>query len=269
WISIDVSPDGRTLVFDLLGDLYTMPITGGEATQLTHGLAFDGQPRFSPDGKSIVFTSDRDGGDNMFTMDLASKRVKQITRGKMNVYRSPEWTPDGTYLIVSRGGFSQAIPKLWMYHKDGGGGVQLIRDPAPGTGPQQGPQANAQPLNTVGAAFGKDPRYIWFAQRNGAWEYNAVLPQYQLATYDRETGRREARTSRLGSAFRPTLSPDGKWIVYGSRFETQTGLRIRDLDSGDEKWLAYPVQRDEQESVASMDVLPGMSFTPDSKSVVA
>jgi len=54
WMSVDVSPDGQTLVFDLLGDLYTMPSSGGKATPLTRGMAFDGQPRFSPDGKRVV-----------------------------------------------------------------------------------------------------------------------------------------------------------------------------------------------------------------------
>src|SRR5689334_24966605 len=82
WISLDVSPDGRTIVFDLLGDLYTIPAAGGDATPLTSGMAFDAQPRFSPDGKSIVFTSDRDGGDNVWVMDLATKHVKVITKGK-------------------------------------------------------------------------------------------------------------------------------------------------------------------------------------------
>src|SRR4029450_6596230 len=62
WMSVDISPDGRSLVFDLLGDLYTMPSSGGKATPLTRGMAFDGQPRFSPDGKHVVLVSDRDGG---------------------------------------------------------------------------------------------------------------------------------------------------------------------------------------------------------------
>ena len=44
WMSVDVSPDGQTLVFDLLGDLYTLPITGGEATRITSGPAYDGAP---------------------------------------------------------------------------------------------------------------------------------------------------------------------------------------------------------------------------------
>ncbi|MEJ7809927.1 MAG: amidohydrolase family protein, partial [Gemmatimonadaceae bacterium] len=261
WISLDVSPDGRTIVFDLLGDLYTMPVAGGEATLLAGGMPFDAQPRFSPDGKHIVFTSDRDGGDNVWTMELASKATKVVTRGKTNRYRSPEWTPDGKYIVVSRAPSPIGPSKLWLIHRDGGGGTQLIRDPQPLL-------AGNFPASTLGAAFGKEDRYIWFAQRSGAWEYNSGLPQYQIMTFDRQTGRREPRANAYGSAFRPALSPDGKYLVYGSRYEAQTGLRVRDLESSEERWLAYPVQRDEQESVASLDVLPGYAFTPDSKAIV-
>src|SRR5689334_8372198 len=131
WISLDVSPDGRTIVFDLLGDLYTIPVGGGDATPLTSGMAFDAQPRFSPDGASVVFTSDRDGGDNVWTIELATGRTRQVTRGKTARYRSPEWTPDGAYVVVSRAASPIGPSKLWMYHRDGGGGTQLVRDPQP------------------------------------------------------------------------------------------------------------------------------------------
>ena len=166
--------------------------------------------------------------------------------------QSADWTPDGNYIVASKGGVGfREMPKLWLYHKDGGSGVKL--NPEPKT------------RKTVEPAIGKDGRIIWFSQRNGQWQYNASLPQYQLATYDRETGKIEVQTSRYGSAFTPTLSKDGKWLVYGTRFEDKTGLILRNLKSGDEKWLAYPVQHDDQESIATMDVLPGMTFTPDSK----
>ena len=130
WLSLDVSPDGRTIVFDMLGDLYTIPFAGGDATRLTSGMAFDAQPRFSPDGASIVFISDREGADNVHVVDVATKAVKSITRGKANVYLSAEWSPDGKYIVASKGGFRGGLPTLWMYHADGGNGMPLYTAPA-------------------------------------------------------------------------------------------------------------------------------------------
>ena len=125
-----------------------------------------------------------------------------------------------------------------------------------------------QNLKTNGAAFGPDGRWIWFSRRTSDWQYNAMFPQYQLAVYDRDTGEIYGRSGRYGSGIRPTLSPDGRWLVYGTRHESQTGLIIRDLNDGSERWLAYPVQHDDQESRASRDALPGMSFTPDSERLI-
>jgi imidazolonepropionase-like amidohydrolase/Tol biopolymer transport system component len=252
WMSLDVSPDGKTIAFDFLGDIYTMPITGGKAIQFTKGMAFDSHPKFSPDGKKLLFISDRSGGENIWWFNLDKSDSLQVTKVNIDHYQSAEWTPDGNFIIGSRGTRNF---KLWMFHKDGGSGAQLISKP--------------DNLKTVEPAFGNDGRYIWFSQRTGAWNYNAQLPQYQLAIYDRETGEVERRTDKYGSAFAPTLSPDGKWLVYGSRHNDQTGLVLRDLKNGDERWLAYPVQRDEQESIAPLGVLPAMSFTPDSKELVA
>ncbi len=260
WMSLDVSPDGRTIVFDLLGDLYTLPIEGGKATRLTHGMAFDSQPRFGPDGKRILFVSDHSGGENVWIMDLETGDTTQVTRGNDFVYHSPEWVPDGNYIVVSRGTVLRP-GKLWMFHVDGGAGIQLVKEEEDVPPQQQ--------VRMSGAAFSPDGRYIWYAQRQGEWHYNAQFPQYQLAVYDRETGETYTRTSRYGSAFRPTISPDGRWLVYGTRHEAETGLRIREFETGEEKWLAYPVQRDDKESRATLDVYPGMAFTPDSKELVA
>jgi Tol biopolymer transport system component/imidazolonepropionase-like amidohydrolase len=252
WMSLDVSPDGQTIAFDMLGDLYLLPIAGGKAERITDGLAFDSHPKFSPDGKSLLFLSDRSGGNNAWIMDLEDGDSTQVTKGNTFNMQSAEWTPDGNYIVVSKGTRNL---KLHLYHRDGGAGAQLIKEP--------------ETLKTVEPAFGADERYIWFAQRTGAWQYNARFPQYQLATYDRETGKTAVQTARYGSAFTPTLSPDGEWLVYGTRWNEHTGLMARNLISGDEKWLAYPVQRDEQESIAPLGVLPAMSFTPDSKHLIA
>ena len=252
WLSLDVSPDGETVVFDLLGDLYTMPIEGGEATRITDGMPFDSQPRFSPEGNRIVFVSDRSGGENIWIYDREEEELDQLTRGGSNQYQSPEWTPDGDYIVTSRGSGLGTV-QLHLIHVEGGSGTQIA-----GGG-----------MHKTGAAFGADERYLWYAERAGSWDYNAQFPQYQLAVYDRDTGETHRRSSAFGSAFRPVLSPDGQWLVYGTRYDGETGLRLRNLDTEEERWLAYPVQHDDQESRATRDVLPGMSFTPDSEHLIA
>ena len=251
WISLDVSPDGSTIVFDLLGDLYTVPIGGGSATRLTSGMAYDVQPRYSPDGASLAFVSDRSGREQVWTLELASGDTTQLTSGRGSDVLSPEWTPDGDYLVVPKSGRESS--GLWLVHADGGSGVRMHE--ADGT-------------YMTGPAFASDGRYLWFAQRQGRHQYNNELPTYQVMRYDRELGIAQRMSNRVGSGFRPAVSPDGRWLTYGTRTDGDTGLRIRDLVTGDERWLAYPIQRDEQESVAPMDVLPGYAFTPDSREVV-
>ena len=256
WISVDISPDGTTLVFDLLGDLYTLPAEGGTATPLMTGPAFESQPRFSPDGSEIVFVSDRSGGHNLWVLSLDGSDTTQITKGNDNLYTSPDWSPDGAYLVASRT-FSPlgGAAKPWLFHRDGGSGIALIGEP--------------EQLKAIGAAFDPTGRYIYLAQGTRDWTYDAAFPKYQLIRYDRETGRSATVTGRYGSGFRPAVSPDGATLVYGSRHEDATGLRARDLATGDERWLVYPVQRDDMESRATLDLLPGYAFTPDGTAIVA
>lgn len=252
WMSVDVSPDGKLIAFDLMGDIYTMPIIGGKATPVTKGIAYETHPRFSPDGKKVLFTSDRSGSDNLWIYTFGTKDTVQLTKERSDEFPAATWSKDGNYIIASKG---RRVPKLWMYHIDGGGGTSLIDAPSN--------------LKTIDPAVSADGRYIYYSQRMGSWNYNALLPQYEIGTYDREKGVMNTVVSKYGSAFTPTLSKDGNWLVYGSRYEEKTGLVLRNLKTGEEKWLAYPVQRDEQESIAPQGVLPGMAFTPDSKFLIA
>lgn len=251
WMSVDVNPDGKTLVFDLMGDLYILPVSGGTAEALTHGLAYEVHPRFSPDGKTLLYISDKSGSDNIWIMDLATRKETQVSEEKNKNFFSADWSADGKYIAAAQG--RQNI-KLHLYHRDGGSGAPLIEEP--------------KELKTIDPAFSADGKRIYFSRRNRSWEYNAQLPQYQIGTYDMQDGGLDVITDRYGSAFTPTPSPDGNWLVFGSRYEDQTGLRIRNLKTGDERWLAYPVQRDEQESIAPLGVLPAMAFTPDSRELI-
>jgi Tol biopolymer transport system component len=259
WISLDVSPDGKTILFELLGDLYTVAIAGGEAKRITDGMPFDSQPRYSPDGSSIVFISDRDGDENLWIAKADGSDPHALTKGKNNVFRSPEYTPDGKYVVVSKA--TPGTPPtthLWMYHVDGGSGVKLT-----------GNSDENKNLFALGPAFGKDPRYVWFTERTQAGSvYNQLNFRWQLAVYDRLTGENFRQSDRVGAAMRPVLSPDGKWLVYAERWDAQTGLRLRDLRSGDDDWLVYPVTRDDQESASTRDLMPGSSFTPDSQALI-
>jgi Tol biopolymer transport system component len=257
WLSLDVAPDGKTIVFELLGDLYTLPIAGGTATRITSGMAFDSQPRFSPDGSRIVFISDRSGDDNLWTVKADGSDAKALTKGKNQTYLSPEWTLDPNYIVATRSS-GQAGMQLWMYHVDGGSGMQLT-----------GKAEDQRQLNPLGAAFGKDPRYIWFTERTAAGSvYNQMSFRWQLSVYDRKTGEVFRQSDELGSAMRPVVSPDGRWLVYATRHDAQTGFRVRNLETGDDQWLAYPVQRDDQESRATRDLMPGSAFTPDSSALI-
>ncbi len=266
WLSLDVSPDGRTIVFELMGDLYTLPASGGRATPISHGPAFDSQPRWSPDGRRIVFLSDRDGSENLWTFDPDGTKPTQVSKGDNALYASPEWTPDGNYIVVSRTNAPLGSNyQLWLFHKDGGPGVSLTKDDKGQGALGSGRGTN---INSLGPAFGRDGRYLWYARKRGGFGYNIDLTQWQLAIFDRETGRIFPQTDIYGSAMRPVLSPDGHWLVYAVRHDAQTGLRLRDLLNGDERWLKYPVQRDDQESRFTRDLMPGSSFTPDSRALV-
>jgi Tol biopolymer transport system component len=264
WISLDVSPDGRTIVFELLGDLYTLPLAGGQARPLTEGMSFDSQPRYSADGKRIVFLSDREGAESVWTMAADGSDARAITKDEKSEFASPSFTPDGDYVLVSKNPEDAAAFELWMYHVKGGSGVQVTKaKPKPDTERQK-------QTNVLGALASPDGRFFYYARRTGGFQYNILeFPLWQVVRRDRLTGDEDPITDAPGSGFRPLLSPDGSKLVYGTRHETETGLRLRDLATGEDRWLHYPVQRDDQESRSTRDLLPGYAFTPDGRVVVA
>jgi len=261
WISLDVSPDGDRIVFDLLGDLYLLPIEGGDAVRLTEGMAFDDMPRWSPDGESIAFISDRDGTDNLWLVAPDGTGLRKITSEVSHTLSSPAWTPDGDYLAVRRFGpypsaenYLTNVP-LWLYHRDGGSGVRLF----PG-------EAERKSTNT-GAAFSPDGTTLYVSTHPGGYS-GENLGSYQVVAVDRERGVERTLTALAGGGLRPIASPDGHWLVYATRVGTRTALRIRDLRTQEDRWLVEHTQRDDQEGYAPNDVFPGYAFTPDSRAVV-
>jgi imidazolonepropionase-like amidohydrolase/Tol biopolymer transport system component len=263
WMSVDLSPDGKQIVFDLLGDLYVIPAEGGEATALTHGMAWDEQPRWSPDGKRIAFTSDRAGGDNIWVMDRDGAHPRQVTRETFRLLNSPAWTPDGQY-IAARKHFtstrSAGAGEIWLYHVSGGDGVQMTK-------------RRTEQKDEGEPAFSPDGRYLYWsmdATPGVSFDYNkdGNGQIYVIQRLDRESGEVTTLVGGAGGAIRATPSPDGKRVAYIKRVRFKSVLHVLDLASGEEHPLYAGLDRDNQEVWAVHGVYPGMAWTPDSRALV-
>jgi len=265
WISLDVSPDGRTIVFELLGDLYTLPIGGGEATPITHGLAFDSQPRFSLDGKRIAFISDRSGNENVWIAGADGSHPQQVSALDDNAVQvSPAWSADGRSITVSEFRPDLTAFELWRYAVGGNGkGERITKGKAFDSQPKD------QRFSVLGAVPSRDGRSLWFAGRYGTFDEDMTLPMWNIERRDLATNSDETIVTNPGSAMRPVLSPDGRTLVYAARRHGQTGLRVRDLVDGRDRELVYPVQHDDQEGSSSRDLVPGYAFTPDGHALIA
>ena len=100
-MSVDVSPDGQYVIFDLLAHVYRVPVAGGAAECLTadSGVALNFHPRYSPDDRSIAFVSDRAGQNNLWIMDADGSNPRQVFHDLMTRVVEPVWTPDGRELL--------------------------------------------------------------------------------------------------------------------------------------------------------------------------
>ena len=263
WMNVDVSPDGKEIAFDLLGDIYSMPIGGGEAKVLRSGLAFEVQPRFSPDGKQILFTSDAGGGDNIWVMNRDGSSAKQITKETFRLLNNAVWSPDGQYIIARKhftSGRSLGAGELWMYHISGGGGLQLT--------PRKNDQ---QDLNEPSAS--PDEKYIYYSEDmypGGFFQYNKD-PNNQIFVikrFDREKGTSERVTGGPGGAFRPQISHDGKTLAFIKRVRTKTVLYLRNLENGEE-WPIYDsLTKDQQEAWTIFGIYTGFAWMPGDQQLV-
>lgn len=266
WMSLDVSPDGTTIVFDMMGDLYTIPVGGGEATPVTSGPAWDVQPVFSPDGSRIAFTSDRAGGDNIWTVAADGSDAKQVTKENFRLLNGPAWTPDGEYILARKHFTSQrslGAGEVWMYHASGEatGGMQLTK------------QKNDQQDQGNEIALSPDGRYVYFSEdvSGGSTFQYSKDPNgqiYAIRRLDRETGRLENYITGAGGSARATPSPDGKTIAFVRRVRDKSVIFLFDPATG-RQWPVFDgLNRDQQEAWAIFGVYPRMDWTPDGSSLV-
>lgn len=263
WMNLDVSPDGQNIVFDMLGDIYRLPVSGGKATPLRTRIAWEVQPRFSPDGKKILFTSDAGSGDNCWVMNADASDAKQITKEDFRLLNNGVWVPGGDYIIARKhftSGRSLGAGEMWMYHITGGEGIQLTER-----------KNDQQDLNEP--CVSPDGRYVYFSEDvypGGAFQYNKD-PNSQIfiiRRFDRKEGKIEDIVTGPGGATRPQISNDGRLLAYIKRVRTKTVLFVHDLRNGQEWPLFDQLSKDQQEAWTIFGTYPGFDWMPDDKHIV-
>lgn len=263
WMSLDVSPDGTHIVFDMLGDLYTLPIVGGDATLIRGGHAFEVQPRYSPDGTKISFTSDAGGGDNIWMMNIDGSDPKQITKENFRLVNNAVWSVDGNYIICKKHFSSErslGAGEIWMYHKSGGEGIKLTK------------RKNDQ--QDVGEPWtSPDGKFVYYSEDvypGGYFQYNKDPNSqiYAINRYNLEEGETERVTGGPGGAIRPVLSHKGDVMAFVRRVREKTVLYMHDLKTGKEWPIYNGLSKDQQEAWAIFGPFVGFNFTPDDKDII-
>ncbi|MEM6415988.1 MAG: amidohydrolase family protein [Pseudomonadota bacterium] len=265
----NLSPDGRTIVFEVLGDLYLVDAKGGQARVLTSGMALDHHARWSPDGKSIAFISDRDGTYNIWVMNADGTGLRNITRQDplerpktVHRFMAPSWSPDGQKIVT---GVSTEKTSLYRFHD-----IWEYSVETPSMGQSIFPE-NMHEQNRHGTEpiYSPDGRFIYYSRRyEQRKDGDPVPPWFQIWRHDTQSKRAVQITDWALGAYSPSLSPNGRYLVYATRHDSDCGYRFVDLSSGEDKWLIYPIDRDSAEDWLMALIAPHASWAPDSNSFI-
>ena len=296
WMSVDISADSRWIVFDLLARVYRVPAAGGAAECLTckAGAAVSFEPRYSPDGKTIAFISDRGGQENLWLMNADGSNARSIHPDMNSRVYEPAWTPDGRAVVATR-----YLPDFRGYYHPS---MEIWRYPVDGTAPAL--LAKGKTARYRWPSVSPDGRtlYYYTAFNTGSWV--GIYGGFSIQRQDLATGQigfvrphpgatvdpddnpyAVAWTVTPGFAnaeLAPEPSPDGRYLAYvtrqmgrtiefrGHRYGPRSAIWIRDLKTGEERVVADPITID----LARLDVsystraVPGYAWAPDSKSLI-
>jgi Tol biopolymer transport system component len=294
WTSVDLSPDRTWIAFDLLGHIYRMPAAGGDATVLTQnsGVALNFHPRISPDGKTIAFITDRRGQYNLWVMNADGSNQRPVFTDLNATALEPAWTPDGNYIVVRKGGRGGgegggAPGGIWMYHKDGGQGVQLVGAAGGGRAGGGGGGNGSPQWPTVSG----DGRYLYYQVSMTVADKEPLSGSLQLRRFEFKTGEAVDVTAgessgaaagrfSSGGGAAPMISPDGRWLAFarqipdgllefkGHKYGPRTALWLRDMKTGAERMIMDPIEPMVASGSKTLGVLPRYNWASDGKSIV-
>lgn len=204
-MSLDVSPDGQRVVFDLLGDIYVVSIYGGRARAITSGPDWDKRPVWSPDGMELAFISDRSGSDAVYVVrvdgdhGVVPRLVASRSPRKHSIedeLQIVEWMPGGRRLYVDGdivdfvGGSRRSMHELVGA---GGGTAQLSGNAIYYFARDKRPSSSSHEV--IGD---HEDRYA-------VWRLNGD---------DLKTEPQEERLPAMSVRDAPVVTPDGRWIIF-------------------------------------------------------
>lgn len=260
WMSLDVSPDGKAIVFDLLGDIYSIPTSGGEARPIQGGPAMQRTPTFSPDGRHLLFVSDASGTENAWISDPDGTHAQQITHERTNLIMSAAWAADGEAIAVEHiDGRYPARFASDIRLCDLRGGCRIIV-PTPANG-----RDVAEP------SLSHDGRFIYYTERL-APSFGIYVDgnhiNYAVRRRDLQSGAVEEIASGWGSALAPQVSPDSRSLAFVRRVMNKTVLFVLDLATRSERPVYDRLDRDMQASYeAQANYFPHFSWFPDNRRI--
>ncbi len=244
WISLDVAPDGKTIVFDLLGHLYEMSIEGGEANALTEGRSWNMLPRYSPDGSRIAFTSDRGGANALWVIERASRELEQVSKMDLPVFQGT-WSRDGRALYGTALDLRVRFP---VYRFNFHGEKQELF-----------PAGERTPVNLLWEHPSEDA--IYYEHNDGSLPASGP----RIKRLDTRTGESTVYVDRPGGACAPALSPDGKSMAYVHRDDRETVLVLHEFGSQAERVLLRNLDLGRLESRSFYGCYPNLCWHPNGR----
>lgn len=217
---VDISPDGSTIVFSMLGQLFRLPADGGEAEQLTDGRSYNEDPAFSPNGTRIAFASDRGGGEgNIFVLTLSTGEIHQVTDEFWAA--RPAWSLDGEsllYLSYDVGSVRCTGRAAVHRIRAQGGDPDVLTD-------------GSRIIRSV--AFSEEGLPMWVAQEVEEGKPTvSVIEVLQPEGAVKTVARIEGRVDRMGG------QPTGALWVHRSRSMVPKGGLVRIGEKGDKTPVA-------------------------------